>query len=209
MGIFCFCIWARWANLLDDCLISSAVLSRVAIFRQKNYSAEYGTMGTDGIFVGIPPFSRSLEENLGIPFRTISRKRKTLGIPFRTISRKRKTLGILFHIMFGWKTSEFRSKPFSEEKKPQNFVRNHFRKWKNFGIPFRIIFGREKTLKKNDFCFVKLHYFTESVQFRIVLSYGMDSSEILGMIRNEHFIPQNNKNGSESIPRNFFWTKFR
>jgi hypothetical protein len=56
-------------------------------------------------------------------------------------------------------------------------------------------------------CFVKLHYFAE---FRSVFvpSYGMDSSEILGITWNEHFIPRNNENRSESIPRNFFGTKF-
>jgi hypothetical protein len=61
---------------------------------------------------------------------------------------------------------------------------NHFRKRKNLGIQFWIIFGREKTSefrsesfseeklwKKTTFvsCFVKLHYFAEflSVSFRV------------------------------------------
>jgi hypothetical protein len=37
----------------------------------------------------------------------------------------------------------------------------------------------------------------------------MGSSAELGMPRNEHFLPRNNGNRSESIPRNFFGTKFR
>jgi hypothetical protein len=106
------------------------------------------------------------------------------------------------------KTSEFCSELFLEEKKPWNSVPNHYRKRKYFGIPFRIIFGREKTWEKTTFvsCFVKPNYF---VGLRFVPSYGMDSSEILGITRNEHFIPRNNENRSESIPRNFFGTKFR
>jgi hypothetical protein len=64
------------------------------------------------------------------------------------------------------KTSEFCSELFSEEKKPWNSVPNHFRKRKNLG----------KTTFVS--CFVKPNYFRG---FRFVPSYGMDSSEILGM----------------------------
>ncbi len=42
-----------------------------------------------------------------------------------------------------------------------------------------------------------------------VPSFGIGSSAELGMPRNEHFLPRNNGNRSESIPRNFFGTKFR
>ncbi len=45
--------------------------------------------------------------------------------------------------------------------------------------------------------------------FSSVPSLGIDSSVKLGMPRNEHFLPQNNGSHSESIPRNFFGTKFR
>jgi hypothetical protein len=113
------------------------------------------------------------EKNLGIPFRTISRKRKTLGILFQTISWKRKPSEICSKPFLGReKPSEFHSEPFlgrekpiefrsepflddktselyserfSEAKKPRNSVLNHFQKRKNFVIPFQIIFGREKT----------------------------------------------------------------
>jgi hypothetical protein len=52
--------------------------------------------------------------------------------------------------------------------------------------------------------FVKLIFF---MSFRSVPSFGMDSSVNLGMARNEHFLPRNNGNHSESIPRVFFFGK--
>jgi hypothetical protein len=42
----------------------------------------------------------------------------------------------------------------------------------------------------------------------LVPSFGIDSTVDLGMPRNEHFLPRNNGNRSESIPRIFFGTKF-
>jgi hypothetical protein len=56
---------------------------------------------------------------------------------------------------------------------------------------------------------VKLHFFADSVPLCSVPSFGIGSSAELGMPRNEHFLPRNNGNRSESIPRNFFGTKFR
>jgi hypothetical protein len=53
---------------------------------------------------------------------------------------------------------------------------------------------------------VKLNFFAE---LRSVSSFGIGSSAELGMPRNEHFLPRNNGILSESIPRNFFGTKFR
>jgi hypothetical protein len=181
---------------------------------------------TDGSSVGIPPVSQrrktskfrserfigrekpsnfrsepflGKEKTLGVPFRTISRKRKTLGIPFRTISLKRKTLGIPFRTILGReKPLEFRSKPFSKEK--------------NLGISIRVIFRRDKTWEKRRLMLAASLNFIisrNSVPFHFVLSYGIGSSEILGITRNEHFIPWNNKNCSESILLNFFGTKFR
>jgi hypothetical protein len=61
------------------------------------------------------------------------RERENLEIPFRAISRKRKPLGIPFQTIFGW-------------EKPGNSVPNYFRKGRNLGILFRTIFGREKNL---------------------------------------------------------------
>jgi hypothetical protein len=60
-------------------------------------------------------------------------------------------------------------------------------------------------------CFVKPIFSAEfhSVPFRSVPNFGIGSSAELGMPRNEGFLPRNIGNRSESIPRNFFGTKFR
>jgi hypothetical protein len=59
-------------------------------------------------------------------------------------------------------------------------------------------------------CSVRFHFFRGIiVSFHSVPSFGIGSSAELGMPRNEHFLPRNNGNYSESIPRNFFGTKFR
>ncbi len=47
------------------------------------------------------------------------------------------------------------------------------------------------------------------MSFRSVPSFGIDSSVNLGTPRNDHFLPRNNRNHSEYIPRNFFGTKIR
>ncbi len=96
-----------------------AVITRVAIFRQENYFAVYGTRRNRWQFRRNSIWFAE-EKNLGIPFWTISQNRKTLGIPFRTI--------------FRWeKPSEFRSESFSEEKKIRkkttfvsSFVKLHY-----------------------------------------------------------------------------------
>ncbi len=140
---------------------------RVVIFWQKNYSAKFGTSRKERQFRRNSA-SFAEEKNLGIPFRTISRKRKTLGIPFRTNSRKRNTIGIPLRTISRKRkpsefrsepywlriTSEFRSEPFSEQKKLQNSVLNYFRKKK---------LGKKTTFVS---CFIKLQYFAE---FRSVL----------------------------------------
>ncbi len=48
-----------------------------------------------------------------------------------------------------------------------------------------------------------------SIPFRSVPNFGIGYSAELGMPRNEGFLPRNNGNRSESIPRNFFGTKYR
>jgi hypothetical protein len=47
-------------------------------------------------------------------------------------------------------------------------------------------------------------FFVKLMPFSSVPSLGIDSSVYLGIPRNEHFLPRNNGNHSESIPRNFF-----
>ncbi len=101
--------------------------NRVAIFRKKNYSAEYETRRNRREFRR-NSVCFAEEKNLGIPFRTISWKRKT--IPFQTIFTD-KTLEFLSEPFSEEKTSEFRSELFSEEKKTRNSIPNHFRKRKH------------------------------------------------------------------------------
>ncbi len=110
--------------------------SKVAIFRPKNYSAEFETRRNRREFLR-NSVCFAEEKNLRIPFRTISCKRKT--IPFQTI--------------FNNETLEFLSEPFSEEKTSE-FYSEPFSKEKKLGIPFRTIFGRENTWKSvpNHFC---------------------------------------------------------
>ncbi len=144
------------------------VPARIAIFRQKNYSAEYETRRNRREFRR-NSVCFAEEKNLGIPFRTISWKRKT--IPFQTILND-KTLVCLSDPFSEEKTSEFRSKPFLEEKKTRNSIPNHFRKRKHLKIRSKQFLGTENTRKTMTFvsCFVKLHYFRgipfRSVRFR-------------------------------------------
>ncbi len=49
----------------------------------------------------------------------------------------------------------------------------------------------------------------KSISFRFVPNFGIGSFAELGMPRNEHLLPPNNGNRSESIPWNYFKTKFR
>ncbi len=120
--------------------------SKVAIFRQKNYSAEYETRRNRREFL-----RNSIcfveKKNLGIPFQTISGKRKT--IQFQTISmikpwnsfpnhfQKRKLRNSVPNHFRKKKNTEFHSELFSEEKTLKN--------------PFQTIFGNRKHSKNDDF----------------------------------------------------------
>jgi hypothetical protein len=88
------------------------------------------------------------EKNLGIPFRTISCKRKT--IPFQTIFNY-KTLEFLSKPFSEEKTSEFRSELFSEEKK-LGIPFRPFSEEKTLENPFQTIFGNRRQSKNDDFC---------------------------------------------------------
>jgi hypothetical protein len=123
--------------------MGEAPAARVAIFRKKNYSAEYETRRNRREFRrNSVCFAK--EKNLGIPFRTISWKRKT--IPFQHICND-KTLEFLSEPFSEEKTLEFRSEPFSEEKKTRNSIPNHFRKRKYLKIRSKP-FLEQKTLEK-------------------------------------------------------------
>jgi hypothetical protein len=192
---------------------------RVANFQQKIFPQNAEQDRTDGSSVRIPPVSRKRktsvrsepllgrEKPLEIRSKPFLRRKTSefrsepfLGrenpsefhsVPFLVREKPlefrselfldEKNLGIPFQTIFGReKTSELRSEPFSEEKKLRNSVPNHFRKRKKF--PKNTTFVS---------CFVKLHCFAE---FRFVPSCRVDSSEILRITRNEHFIPRNNEN---------------
>jgi hypothetical protein len=73
-------------------------------------------------------------------------------------------------------------------------------------MPFRTI-----PWKRNQHYFVKLFLlsfcktnFFHGIPFHSIPSFGIGSSAELGMPRNECFLPRNNENRSESIPRNLF-----
>ncbi len=73
----------EWGHLTNPQLRLALLLShRVGNFRQKNNSAEDGIDRTYGYFRRNSGCSAE-QKTLGIPFRTIPRKRKQLGIPFR------------------------------------------------------------------------------------------------------------------------------
>ncbi len=101
------------------------------------------------------------------------------------------------------KLSGFRSKPFRGRETNSEFRSLEQKKKQTLGIPFRSMY---RTKTRCQFClleqdFLANHFFFMS--FRSVPSFGIDSSVNLGMPRNDHFLPQNNGNHSESIPRNF------
>ncbi len=85
----------------------------------------------------------------------------------------------------------------------------------------RVCAAHGRAQRPNPTCSVRKEYFwgvnksfylgilTLCAEFRSVPSFGIGSSAELGMPRNKHFLPRNNGSCSESIPRNFFGTKFR
>jgi hypothetical protein len=103
------------------------------------------------------------------------------------------------------KFSEFRSEPFRgrETNSDQNAAAEYLKI-----VSERTTFDVQTNhfVKLFCCCFVKLIF---SAEFHSVPSFGIGSSEELGMPRNECFLPRNNGNHSESIPWNFFGTKFR
>ncbi len=104
------------------------------------------------------------------------------------------------------KLSEFRSKPFRGRETNSEFRSVEQKKKQTLGILFRSM-SQTKThcqfcLLKQNFC--KTNFF---MSFRSVPSFGIDSSVNLGMPRNDHFLPRNNRNHSEYILRNFFERK--
>jgi hypothetical protein len=146
-----------------------------------------------------------------------SAEQETLGIPFRISPQRRKMFGILYReTKIESNTSNSVPNHSAEVKPTRNSV-----PWNKISCTLSLLLianlsefcsetclGRKQAL--NTVCwsriFFKLIFF---MSLRSVPSFGIDSSLNLGMPRNEHFLPRNNGNHSESIPRNLFGTKFR
>ncbi len=77
--------------------------ARVGNFRQNIYSAEDGIDWTNGYFRRNSGCSAE-QKTLGIPFRTLPRKREQLGIPFRGTKQKQTPI-ILFPTLL-WKRTQ-------------------------------------------------------------------------------------------------------
>jgi hypothetical protein len=152
-----------------------------------------------------------------------SAEQKILGIPFRIVPQRRKILGILYH---GTKLDANARNSVLNHSAEENTTRNSVPWNKNISKylefcsePFRgrdnysefrseACLGRKHAV--NSVCWSRIFCKTNFVvPFPSVPSFGIDSSVNFGMPRNEHFLPRNNGRCSESIPRNFFGTKFR
>jgi hypothetical protein len=98
--------------------------------------------------------------------------------------------------------------PSAEEKTTRNFVPWNKNRRKLSEVRPKHVFNENMLfiLFPRAGFFVTITFF---MSFPSVPGLGIDSSGNLGMLRNEHFLPRNNETHSESIPRNFFGTKFR
>jgi hypothetical protein len=106
-----------------------AVCTRVAIFRQKNYSAEYETRRN----------RREFRRN-----SACFTEEKTSEFRSEPFLGRKKPLEFRSRPFLNDKTMEFLSKPFSEVKTSE-FCSEPFSEERKLGIPFRTIFGRENT----------------------------------------------------------------
>ncbi len=116
------------------------------------------------------------------------------------------------------KLSEFRSEPFRGTESSRNSFPNRSAEEKNArnSVPWKKNISRLSEFRSKA-CLGQKHagragYFVKHIflmVFSSVPSLGIDSFVKLGMPRNEQFLPRNNGSHSESIPRNFFGTKFR
>ena len=153
----------------------------------------------------LPSYCVTFRVGDGISFRKIPRNR--LGT-VSVIPRKKALIP---------RHSEFRGRANSEARngtERNTAEKNSFTKQQqnNFWI-IRVLI----TLQWNTYV-TSAHYikyksmsneFFPGIPFRSVPSFGIGSSAEVGMPRNECFLSRNNGNRSESIPRNFFGTKFR
>jgi hypothetical protein len=152
-------------------------------------------------------------QNYIILFRTFPRKIKILGLPFWTISQKRKTLRILFqtikrkifwnlrwclHDAFYdlWNWSPAKGRGIDSRNRVWKWVAKQHRLAGRYDNPmptwFLALIAGQKLPTQNSF----------------VSNLRMGYSEKHGIPQNEHFFLLNNENCSESIPQNFFGTEF-
>ncbi len=212
----------------------SSTAVRVGNFRQKNNSAEDGIDGTNGYFrrnSGCPAEQKTSEFR-SEPFRgrettrnsvPLDKNRSELsGFPSEHFRGRGKFLSVFTKIEEY--SQNYLPNPSAEEKTTRNSV-----PWKKYRSKLSEFRGRETCSTQNSAAqnfnnsvqcqsnhrgrAVRVPYnfifSRNSVPFCSVPSFGIGSSAELGMPRNEHFLPRNNGNHSESIPRNFFGTKFR
>ncbi len=84
----------------------------------------------------------------------------------------------------------------------ETFVLNHFLKTRQPKISKLLSEKRTFQVQRN---FVNFYFgcFAKQIYFALFRSGPLDSSVDIAMPRNEHFLPRNSGNRSESIPRNF------
>ncbi len=111
-----------YLQYLQELSLLQYIRTRVAIFRQKNYSAEYGTRRK----------RRQFHRNFRL-FWGREKPSEFHSVPFL---RRQKLL-------------EFHSEPFLWREKPSEFRSEPFLDEKNLGITFRTFFRREES---GDFC---------------------------------------------------------
>jgi hypothetical protein len=129
-----------------------------------------------------------------------TKKKQTLIILFRTLPRRENNSKFL-SVQQKIETNSRNVVPYHsvEEKPTQNKTRQP---------NISKIVSERTTLMYRQIILLS-NFAAVSAEFRSVPSFGIGSSAELGMPRNESFLPRNNGSCSESIPRNFFGTKFR
>ena len=154
--------------------------SRVGNFREKNYSAEYGTRRNRRLFRrnSVVSRNRKLSEFRSEPFRGIKKRSEFHSEPFRVLKKRSE---FRFEPFRGReKSSEFRSEPFCGREKhskicsepfcirgsARNSVPKHFADENTLGISFR---RRIKWTFQNFLIQVQKHWFKPSFEGQILV----------------------------------------
>jgi hypothetical protein len=135
-----------------------------------------------------------------------SAEQKTLGILLRINLQRRKKLGILYRrTKIEANSRNFDSNHSTADKPTRNSVPWNKKRSKLSEFRSEACIGQKHA--GNSVCWSRI-FCIFFMSFRSVPSFGIDSSANLGMPGNGHFLPRDNGNHSEFIPRNFFGTKF-